>query len=73
MTPKAFSKLPKDKMFAELRRHGIVHGHGNTKAELVGYYSEWYAAQAPSLAEQLDETTERRETLRARILRLPVI
>ncbi len=67
MTPKAFAKLPKEKMFAELRRLGIVHGQGNTKAELVSYFREWHAAQAPSLEQQLDDVTERRETLRARL------
>jgi uncharacterized protein (TIGR02266 family) len=67
VTPERFAKLPKDKMFAELRQRGIVHGQGNTKAELVRYFREWYAAQAPSLDALLDDATERREARRARI------
>jgi uncharacterized protein (TIGR02266 family) len=67
VTPEAFAKLPKEKMFAELRRQGIVHGQGSSKAELVTYYREWHAAQAASSEPQADAVTERRSALRARI------
>jgi uncharacterized protein (TIGR02266 family) len=66
MTPKTFAKLPKQQMFAELRRLGIVHGEGNSKAELVRYFEEWFLAQAPPEF-PVDEATERRSSHRARI------
>ena len=67
MTPQSFAKLSREKMAAELRRLGIVHGQNSSKAELLAYFREWYSAQAPSLADHLDESTDRRATGRARL------
>ncbi len=64
MTPDDFAKLTKEEMFAELRWRGIVHGQGNTKAELTSYYREWFTelSEPPPKVED-----ERRQAHRARI------
>jgi uncharacterized protein (TIGR02266 family) len=50
-------------MFAELRRLGIIHGQGSSKAELVKYYMEWHAMQnaASELTIEIEEVEEGEE------------
>jgi uncharacterized protein (TIGR02266 family) len=68
LAPELFAKLTEEKMLAEFKRLGLMHGQSDTLTELVVFYRDWFRGRAAAAAEaEAKRDKERRTATRVNI------